>query len=139
MLRENTVTWKWEHSDEKFVGNKAKRQISKRVFQRKQSTTNFPKSKHFLPPDTHTYVCVSGGGRGGGKNVRFSENLARFVFLKHLFWDSPFCLITDEFQTETSVLDFISKQKKRYKKGNPAKFIFLAWKQWKRLKEMITE
>ena len=31
------------------------------------------------------------------KNVRFSENLACFVFLKHPFWDSPFCLITDEF------------------------------------------
>ena len=32
-----------------------------------------------------------------GVNVRFSENLACFVFLKHPFWDSPFCLITDEF------------------------------------------
>ena len=28
---------------------------------RKQSTPNFPKNKHFLPPDTHTYVCVSEG------------------------------------------------------------------------------
>ena len=28
----------------------------------------------------------------------FSENLACFVFLKHPFWDSPFCLITDEFE-----------------------------------------
>ena len=27
---------------------------------RKQSTPNFPKNEHFLPPDTHTYVCVSG-------------------------------------------------------------------------------
>ena len=24
-------------------------------------TQNFPKSWHFLPPDTHTYICVSGG------------------------------------------------------------------------------
>ena len=32
----------------------------------------------------------------GVRNVRFSENLACFVFLKHPFWDSPFCLITDE-------------------------------------------
>ena len=31
------------------------------------------------------------------KNVRFSENLACFVFLKHPFWDLPFCLITDDF------------------------------------------
>ena len=22
---------------------------------------NFPKNQHFLLPDTHTYVCVSGG------------------------------------------------------------------------------
>ena len=28
---------------------------------RKQSTQNFPKNEHFLPPDMHTYVCVSGG------------------------------------------------------------------------------
>ena len=36
-----------------FVGNKAKGQISKRVFQEK-STPNFPKNEHFLPLDTHT-------------------------------------------------------------------------------------
>ena len=30
------------------------------------------------------------------KNVRFSENLTCFVFFKHPFWDSPFCLITDD-------------------------------------------
>ena len=41
---------------------------------------------------THsTYVCVS-----GVRNIWFSENLARFVFLKHPFSDLPFCLITDE-------------------------------------------
>ena len=38
---------------------------------RKQTTSNFPKNDHFLPPDTHTYV----------RNVRFSENLLCFVFL----------------------------------------------------------
>ena len=27
---------------------------------RKQSTSNFPKNKHFLPPGIHTHVCVSG-------------------------------------------------------------------------------
>ena len=32
----------------------------------------------------------------GVKNVRFSENLACFVFLKHPFWDSLFYLITDD-------------------------------------------
>ena len=50
---------------------------------RKQSTPNFPKKEHFLPPDTHTHV----------RNSRFSENLACFVFLKHPFWYSFFCLL----------------------------------------------
>ena len=31
------------------------------------------------------------------EKVRFSQNLACFVFLKHPFWDSPFSLITNEF------------------------------------------
>ena len=39
-----------------FVGNKAKGRISKRGVSRKQSTPNFPKKEHFLPPDTPTYV-----------------------------------------------------------------------------------
>ena len=30
------------------------------------------------------------------RNVRFLENVACFVFLKHPFWDSPFCLITED-------------------------------------------
>ena len=38
----------------------------------------------FLPPD----------------NVCFSENVACFVFLKHPFWDSPFCLVTDELKDQ---------------------------------------
>ena len=54
---------------------------------RKQSMQNFPKNKHFLPP---WYA------HQGVRNVRFSGNLACFVFMKHSFWDSPFCLITDE-------------------------------------------
>ena len=36
-------------------------------------------------------LCVS-----GGKKCSFSENLACLVFMKHPFWDSPFCFITDE-------------------------------------------
>ena len=32
----------------------------------------------------------------GVRNLRFSENLPCFIFLKHPFWDSPFCLITDD-------------------------------------------
>ena len=36
-------------------------------------------------------ICVS-----GDKKCSFLENLACFVFLKHPFWNSPFCLITDK-------------------------------------------
>ena len=36
-------------------------------------------------------ICVS-----GNKKCSFLENLACFVFLKHPFWNSPFCLITDK-------------------------------------------
>ena len=37
-----------------FVGNKAKGQISKRVFQENKACQIFLKNEHFLPPDTHT-------------------------------------------------------------------------------------
>ena len=73
-----------------FVGSKAKRVNLQTGVSRKQSTPNFSKNEPFLPPDTYTYVCLS-----GVRNVRFSENLTCFVFLKHRFWDSPFCLATD--------------------------------------------
>ena len=43
--------------------------------------------------ETPVLVCVS-----EVRNVRFSENLAWFVFLKHPSWDFPFCLITDDFR-----------------------------------------
>ena len=35
--------------------------------------------------------------------IHFSENLVCFVFLRHPFWDSPFCLITDELPKSYSV------------------------------------
>ena len=44
---------------------------------RKQSTPNFPKNERFLPPDTHTYVCVS-----GGKKCLFFEKFGVFCFLE---------------------------------------------------------
>ena len=34
------------------------------------------------------------------RNVRFQENLARFVFLKHPFWDSPLSLIAEEISSK---------------------------------------
>ena len=46
------------------------------------------------------------------RNVCFLENLACFVFLKHPFWDSPFCFITDEIrdiaQNRSFVKDLLS-------------------------------
>ena len=44
-------------------------------------------------PLIRTRTC----GYQGVRNVRFWENLARFLFLKQPFWDSPFCLIIDVF------------------------------------------
>ena len=50
------------------------------------------------------------------RNVRFSENLACFVFLELPFWDSPFCLITDDLvvwlQKQTTERNRISRQVK---------------------------
>ena len=66
---------------------------------RNWSTSNFLKNEYFLPPDTHTYV-----EEGGVRNIRYSENLEYFVFLKRPFWDLPFCLITG---------DLLIKKKKR--------------------------
>ena len=73
-----------------FVGNKAKGRMSKRVFQENKARQIFRKT-NISYPLIRTRTCVYQGVR----NVRFSENLACFVFLKHLFWDSPFCLITE--------------------------------------------
>ena len=55
----------------------------------------FWKPNIFLHPDTHTYVCIS-----GGKKCRFSRNLARFIspfLIFFSFYDSPFCYIADDF------------------------------------------
>ena len=49
------------------------------------------------------------------RNVDFSENLACFVFWKPPFWDSPFCIITDEFTELTHcqlTWDAMSKESK---------------------------
>ena len=75
-----------------FVGNKTKGRISKRVFQENKARQIFWKTNISYPLKS-TDTC----GYQGVRNVRFSENLACFVFLKHPFWDSPFCLITNEF------------------------------------------
>ena len=72
------------------VGNKAKGQISKWVFQEIKACQIFRKT-NISYPLILTRTCAYQGLR----NVRFSENLVCFVVLKHPFWDSPFCLITN--------------------------------------------
>ena len=52
-------------------------------FNKKQSTSNFPKNEHFLPPDTHTYVCVS-----GGKKCSF---FGKFYKIFNILYMSGFC------------------------------------------------
>ena len=64
---------------------KQKGRISKRVFQENKAPQIFRKTD---------ISCAYQGAR----NVRFLENWACVVFLKHPFWDSPFCLITDALQ-----------------------------------------
>ena len=76
-----------------FVGNKAKERISKLVFQESKARQNFRKT-NISYPLIRTRTCAYQGVR----NVCFSEILACFAFLKHPFLDSPFYLITDDFQ-----------------------------------------
>ena len=64
------------------VGDKAK------VFQENKARQIFLKTNI-----SYHLISTRKSARQGIRNVRFSENLACFVFLKHLFWDSPFCLI----------------------------------------------
>ena len=65
---------------------------------RKQITQNFPKNEHFYPL-IRTCTCAYQEVR----YVRFSENLACFLFLEHPFSDSHFCLITDDLNNLTIV------------------------------------
>ena len=64
--------------------------ISKRVLQ-ENKTSNFPKNEHFLPPDTHSYVCVS-----GGKKCLFLGKFDVLCFLETPVLRFTLSLITDE-------------------------------------------
>ena len=55
----------------------------------------FNKSKHVKYSEKWTFLSPWYAYQGV-KNFGFSENLACFAFLKHPFWDLPFCRITDE-------------------------------------------
>ena len=75
--------------------------ISKLVFQENKARQIFQKTNIFHPlirstaPASLRIQSEWGTAYQPVRNVRFSENLACFVFLKHLFWDSHFCLIAD--------------------------------------------
>ena len=64
----------------------------KKMFQENKARQIFRKMIISYPL-IRTRTCTYQGVR----NICFSENLACFVFLKHPFWDSSFCLITDDF------------------------------------------
>ena len=61
----------------KFVGNKTKGRISKRLFQENKARQIFRKMKISYPM-IHTRTCAYQGVR----NVCFLENLAHFVFFE---------------------------------------------------------
>ena len=87
----SNMSWLFPNSNLHSVGNKVKGRISKRVFQENKARQIFQKT-NISYPLIRTRTCAYQGVR----NVRFSENLACFVFLKHPFWDSSFCLITED-------------------------------------------
>ena len=58
-----------------------------KIKDRKSKTISIKFSNYLFP-----WIAVESLWEIGIKNVRFSENLECFVFLKHLFWDSPFWL-----------------------------------------------
>ena len=76
----------------KFVGNKAKGESQSGCF-KKTKHAKFSEKRTFVTP-WYAYVRTCTYHRV--RNVCFLENLACFIFLKQPFWDSPFCLITDE-------------------------------------------
>ena len=73
-----------------IFGNKAKGQISKRLFQENKAHHISQKQTFFDLWYVHVRVRIR-----GYKIFVFLENLVCVVFLKHLFWDSPFYLISD--------------------------------------------
>ena len=93
---------KIKNSNSLVIRQKGKSQIG---YFKKTKLAIFSEIRTFLTPwyadvrvriRVRTCTCVYQGIR----NVRFSENLACYVFLKHPSWDSPFCLITDELRKE---------------------------------------
>ena len=74
---------------EYFVGNKQKDESQNGCFKKAKHAKISEKQKHFLPPDTDTYVCVS-----GGKKLLFFGNFGALCFLETpVFEIRPFALL----------------------------------------------
>ena len=75
------------------------------VIRQKSKSQNgcFKKTKHAKFSEMNIFyplLCTRSCAYQGVKDIHFLENLAWFVFLKHLFWDSPFCLITEDLELQ---------------------------------------
>ena len=69
---------------------------------KKKMHVKFSEKTNISTPLIRTRTCAYRGVR----NVSFFGKFDVFFFLKHLFWDSPFCLITKKY---SSKLDLISR------------------------------
>ena len=85
----------------------------------------FKKTKHVKFSEERTFLTP------WYAHVRFSENLACFVFFKHLFWDSLFCLITDEIGLKHFVKNFLRKHYTFSFGSAPLEFTFFFFKSLK--------
>ena len=70
---------------------------------KKQSTPNFPKNEHFLPPNAHAYVCVS-----GGKKCSFFGKFDVLCFLETRFEICHLALFPAKFYSRNA--DFSSRK-----------------------------
>ena len=83
-----------------IVGSKSKGWIPKRMFQENKARQIFRKANISYP-----LIRIRTCAYQGVKNVRFSEILACFIFLKHPFPDSPFCLIIDDIYLKKAIFN----------------------------------
>ena len=90
-----------------MIGNKAEGRTSKRVFQENKALQIFGKTNISYPPDTHTYVCVS-----GGKKYFFFRKIWRALFSWNTHFEiCPFALLPTNYAflmilTNLTMLDF---------------------------------
>ena len=82
-----------------LIRYKAKKRISKRVFQQKKNMLNFWNNKHFLPLDTHTYLHVS---RGNFFFI-FWKIWPALFFWKTRFEIRPFVLLPAKYKNYLSI------------------------------------